>query len=100
MNISACGNKDDSVEGVIERDKFIEVLTDIQISESMNQFIRNKETEFNLDFSYQWIYEKYGITEEKFRTSIEYYTGDPKTFEAIYDEVIIRISEKKIEYIK
>lgn len=100
MNISSCGKGDAPIEGVIERDKFVEVLIDVQISESMNQFIRNKESDYNLDFSYQWIYEKHGINEEIFRTSIEYYTEDPETFEAIYDEVIIRISEKKIEYIK
>lgn len=100
MSISSCGTDNDSIEGVIEKEKFIELLTDVQIMEAMNQFIKNKETDYNLDFSYQWIYEKYGITEDEFRSSVLYYTQDPETYEEIYDEVIIKISDKKIEYTK
>ncbi len=97
---ASCNNNKEVPEGVLEREKFIEILSDVQIFESMNQFIRNKETNFDIDYTYRWMFEHYKVTREDFENSINYYSKDPGEFESIYDEVIIRVSEKQIEYTK
>ena len=66
----------------------------------MNQFIRNKETDFDIDHTYQWMFEQYNVTEEDFKISLDYYSQDPSVFEVMYDEVIVRISEKQVEFTK
>ena len=96
----SCGNEDELPEGIIEKEKFIEILSDVQIFESMNQYIRNKETDFDIDHTYQWMFEHYNVTEEEFKSSLDYYSQDPLVFEVIYDEVIVRISEKQVEFTK
>ena len=93
----SCSQEKIHGEDVIEREKFVSILSDVQIFESSQHFIRNKNKDFNIDYSYQWIFKKYDITEVEFKTSLEYYTSDPKTYEEIYDDVIIRLSEKQAE---
>jgi len=96
----SCVKDKELPEGVIEREKFVEILSDVQIFESMDQFIRNKNTDFNIDYSYQWMFEHYHVSKKEFENSLDYYTKKPEIFEAIYDDVIVRVSEKKVEYTK
>ena len=94
----SCNDSDNEVnENIIDKEVFIDILTDVQILESTHQFIKSKNREFDPDFNYQYLYKEYGVTEEEFILSVNYYSADPKVFEEIYDEVIIRVSEKQVE---
>ena len=95
----SCGNSQ-SVDAseIVPREEMIEILTDIQIFESVNQIRKDRSKEgFELYRAYKWVFEQHDITEEIFRRSLEHYAEDPIDFEAIYDEVMIRISEKQAE---
>ena len=96
--IFSCEGSSDLPQNVIERQEFVEILADVQIFESTDQFVRNKKTDFNLDHSYDWLFDEHNITIEDFTTSLDYYSRDPKVFEELYDDVITVITEKQIEY--
>ncbi len=98
--LSSCSEEKKMPENIIKRGEFIEILTDIQIFKSTDQFVRNKDTGFDLDASYDFIFEEHGITVDDFSRSLDFYASDPVEFEKIYDEVIIRITEKQVEYTK
>lgn len=83
-------------ENLIERDKFIVILADIQIFESMDKIRTDRQEEgFEIDKATAWLFHEEGIDQESFQISFEYYAKDPKVFEKIYDEVIINISERE-----
>jgi len=85
---------------IIQRDTMIEIMTDVQIFESTKQILKGKENgDFEIYKAYKWVFEQYGVTERSFKESIDYYSSDPREFELMYDEVIIRISEKQAEMI-
>ena len=65
--------------------------------ESTAIFVKNKQAAFNIDESYAWIFDKYGITEEEFKKSVDYYASDSKTYEEMYDQVIVNLTEKQAE---
>ena len=95
----SCQQTEESLpEGLISKDNFIEMLVDIQLFEAINHVKREKgQVEFNLDQAYEWLFEKYNTSRENFQTSFDYYARDTKGFEEMYDEVIIRISQREAE---
>jgi hypothetical protein len=98
LAIASCENENERVAAeVIDREQFVDILAEVQILESTHQFIKSKNKDFRLDYNYQWIYKEYGITEEEFKASVDYYSADPEVFEELFDEVIIKISEKQAE---
>ena len=46
---------------------------------------------------YKWVFVHYEVSEQSFRESIDHYSNNPEEFEEMYDEVLIRISEKQAE---
>ena len=95
--ILSCGDSEQEAEGIIEKEKMIELLTDVQLLEATAVFVKNKQATFELDEAYVWIFDEYGVTEEQFKKSVEYYAYDAKVYEEMYDQVIINISEKQAE---
>ncbi|MEQ8325130.1 MAG: DUF4296 domain-containing protein [Vicingaceae bacterium] len=97
----ACaGEHREKPTNLIARETMIEVLTDVQIFESAHQISVDKSREaIDLYKTYKWIFNNYKINEQDFRSSMEYYMADPKEFELLYDDIIIRITEKQAEMI-
>lgn len=95
---SACNTEVKPPENLIDRDKFIEILADMQILESMDKIRTDRREEgFEIDKAIYWLFHEEGIDQEEFQASFEYYAKDPKVFEEIYDEVIIYLSEREAE---
>ena len=97
ISVISCGDSDSEAEGIIEKEKMIELLTDVQMLESTAVFVRNKNADFEIGEGYLWLFDQYGVTEEEFKKSVEFYASDPKTYEEMYDRIIINISEKQAE---
>lgn len=87
-------------EKLIERDIFIDILVEAQLIESTEQFVRDKNRNFSAEKSYIFIFNKYKVSEEEFEYSLEYYSRNPEDLERIYDEVIIKLTEKQSETVK
>ena len=98
--VSCSAGAGEQPDNVIEKNKFVEILADAQIFESTHQFIKGKNPDFRLDYNYEWIFNKYEVTKEQFNASVEHYSSNPQTYEEIYDEVIIKISEKEADLTK
>ena len=95
---SCADDADMKPEDAIPKAEFIEILADIQIFESMYKVRSDRKREgFKIEEAYQWLFDKHQIDQHVFKESFDYYSKDPMVFEAIYDEVIIRISEKEVE---
>ena len=124
---ASCVDKNHEADSnVIPRDVMIEILADIQIFESTQQILKDKnqsvdetkrrksrypeifaedstkakdidekKQDFDLIKVYKWVFDHYQVTEQSFRESVDHYSNNPEEFEAIYDEVLIRISEKQ-----
>ena len=126
--LTSCGEKSPKAEGqIIPREKMIDILADLQIFESTHQILmdksKNEEVEKrraarypeiygsdtanlandknnpnDLTRDYKWVFDHYQVTEEAFRESVDFYSNNPEDFEHMYDEVLIRISEKEAEF--
>lgn len=97
--LSSCSKKQVLVlENIIPRDSMILLMTDIHLAEATIQ-IRNlgrSDTTRQEAYSrYRYIYEKYKVSDGRFRESFEFYRSQPEYFHKMYDEVLTRLSEKQ-----
>jgi hypothetical protein len=97
----ACSNPQ-APEGetdILDKDKMAEMLTDLQLVESVIR-ISAAEQETNVDsIDYNTaVFERHNISREQFERSMEYYTQHPDQLEEIYDQVIVKLSEKQAGY--
>lgn len=87
-------NENDAPENLIPRDQMVEVLRDMHLIEASiklnNQRKTNKE-EYTF-YYYQYLFEKYDITEEDFDVSLSYYQENIESFDTIYADVISELS--------
>lgn len=95
--VAACGDQQEEQkipEGVMSKDKFTEVLTDIQLLEaSMRQrFIRDEDPKLLYPIYYKQIFEKHEISEDEFKESLEYWSAQDQEMTGIYDSVIENLS--------
>ena len=85
---------------LVSKDKMIDMLTDIHISESMYQTRRytsqdmRKITEADLYYS---ILKKYDVADSTFERSLIYYSSLPKEYERIYSRVLNKLNEMEQE---
>jgi len=83
-------------KNLVSRDQMIEVITDLHIAESVQNYQRynsdpNKQfTE--ADFYYS-ILHKHSLVDSVFEKSLLYYASYPKEYEKIYSRVLNRLSE-------
>lgn len=74
----------------VERDKFINAYVDLRIAEdtikSENDGIQKIKVR---------ILKKYGLTEEQYSSTFEYYKENPEQWEQFYDKVIARVDTLK-----
>lgn len=126
--LSSCGKKANPGSNIIPREKMVEILADLQIFESTHQILKSKNEDdveakrkasrypeiygvdstadsgkavkpkFDMLMVYEWVFEHYEVSEKSFRESMDFYSNDPEEFEKMYDEVLIRISEKQAEF--
>ena len=77
-------------DGLITRDKFVKVLTDIQLLEAT--YVQKYSGIINTDSimipRYKGVFEKHEIETEAFERSFNYYMTDEDVINGIYDEVI------------
>lgn len=85
---------------LVSKDKMIDMLTDIHISESMYQTRRytsqdmRKITEADLYYS---VLKKYDVADSTFERSLIYYSSLPKEYERIYSRVLNKLNEMEQE---
>lgn len=101
MIVMACGNgdKEKRNEEVLPEEQMVELLTDIQLVESVVR-VNAGEDEFltdSVDY-YSAIFEKHSVSKIQFEESMRYYTKHPADLENIYDQVLVKLSEREAGY--
>lgn len=86
---TACSSTETAVpEDVISAEQMVPILVDIHLVEgSRNGAIILGDTNKIEDY-YAKVYQKYGISDEYFKTSFAYYSGNPEVFIPIYKQVL------------
>jgi len=93
--LSSCVSDEVNIpDHIIPKDTMVEMLAEIQIMESINEITSNaKKEDFDIKDAYIWELDKYNVSEEKFKESLDFYSSHQNLLEEIYDMVIIRITE-------
>ena len=75
-------------ENILTQEQMMPILVDIHVIEgARNGSIMLGDTNGIEDY-YAKVYEKYGITEDQFKSSFAFYSDNPTVFIPIYEEVL------------
>ena len=95
----ACEQKDRMPEGLLDREKFKEVLLDAQLLEARynHEVVVEHKQEVPMKQYYEQVFEKHGTDNEQFQRTFQYYTARPEELKAIYEEIIVELGRRKDE---
>lgn len=90
----ACSSKPKRPEGVLPKEKMIEVMVDFQLAEASILYQQNHQQNvgFYTYYYYDTILKKHGISRADFRKSIDWYKNHLEEIDDIYGEVLSRLS--------
>ena len=95
----ACSNSDEKIpENILSETKFELLLKEIHLVEATFELHKTKgmgKAKNELANSYQNIYSEYAISEEDFKTSLEYYSVNPEKLEKIYGKVLEELTKER-----
>jgi hypothetical protein len=95
----SCQKEKKEPDYLLEKEKFVEVLTDFQMAEGIVRlgYNRTKDSLTYNDSVYFAVFRKYGISEAIFDSNFTYYSNKPEEFEEIFENVITNLSTKSAE---
>lgn len=98
---SCSGNDIQIPENVLPKEKMVQILTDVQITEAAMLLQSNKGniSKTRIPDYYQFIFKKHQITEKQFRESFTFYIGQVELMDNMYEEVINEISKRQAEVV-
>lgn len=98
----ACDTTPEPPDGILPREKFVEVLTDVQIIEAVfNQnVIRTDEPKLRIARYYKETFEQHGVTQEEFTQTYLWYYGHPELMMLVYDDVMAKLAQRQGELLQ
>lgn len=83
--------------GIIAREKFVKVLTDIELIEgiSKHKIIRNDDPEARIKGYYREVFDRHGVSDSAFKITYDWYYSQPEEMLIIYDEVLMELQLKE-----
>jgi hypothetical protein len=95
--VFACEQTDGTPEGLLDREKFKEVLLDAQLLEARynHEVVVEHRQEVPMKQYYAQVFEKHGTDEEQFRNTFDHYKERPEELKAIYEEIIAELGRRK-----
>lgn len=101
--IASCsGEKKEKIPGdVIPEKEMTQLLTDLHLVEGYisSGFARDSADQKLLNY-YHTVFKKYGVTEEQFQKSFEFYLRHPKLLDGVYQDVLEEMSKEEAEAAK
>lgn len=95
----ACATPEEKIpENILSETKFELLLKEIHLTEATFELYKTKgmgKAKNELANSYQNIYSEYAISEEDFKTTLEYYSVNPEKLEKIYDKVLVELTKER-----
>ena len=96
FTLTACSgqNEPQSLPNLIEREKFIPLLVDLQVLESHYHRMFNRPDKYHdaLDSASSLVFNKYGVTKKNFEDSFNFYATNVDTIFAIYEAALDSIN--------
>jgi len=94
----SCNNGEDlPPEGVLAKDKMIEVMVEIELTQALIKLKSSTLDTLNERHLYDEVYNAYDISEEEFNNSLEHYCKYPKLLLSMYRKVIENLTKKQSE---
>lgn len=95
----ACQQEEKVPDYVMSEDRFVEVLTEFQIAESVVRLSlhRTEDTLIYNDSIYNAVFRKLNIKQADFDSNYNYYLNSPEQFMEIYQKVIENLSSRSAE---
>lgn len=96
--LMACSNEQKPV-GLIEKEKFVDVLTDIRIMEAAYgaSFNQKDSVKVSIAALYDSLFKTRGITEANFLDSYQYFSRTPNELSSIEDMVMEKLTNAHLE---
>jgi hypothetical protein len=81
---------------LVEKEALINILTDLHIADALfaDKGLYDGKLKDSTKSYYNYILKKYDISRADFEHSLDYYSGNPKEYLLIYDEIIARINNR------
>lgn len=97
--LAACSADERLPEGVLDRERFTDVLLEATMLEArMNrELVTEQLASVPMDRYYEQLFAENKITRAEFEKSFDHYAARPAEMAAIYDEVLTRLSRRKDE---
>ncbi|MCZ4407957.1 DUF4296 domain-containing protein [Cryomorphaceae bacterium 1068] len=98
---TGCGEPEVEVvpEGLLDKDKFTEVMVDVQLVEGMkvHKLGPKRERSPDMEAMYGNIFAKHEIEQKDFDATYDYYKSRPDEMELIYEQVLDSLSKLDVE---
>ena len=95
----ACNTPEEKIpENILSENTFESILKEIHLAEATFELHKTKgmgKAKNELANSYQNIYSEYAISEEDFKTTLEYYSVNPEKLEKIYDKILKELTKER-----
>ena len=98
--IGACKSKHEPADAtIIPIDTLVTLLAEIQLIEAANaiHIMQSKDPKKMAAAHYVGLFQRYGISQQRFETSMHHYNNNPELLEEIYGSVIEELSKKQAE---
>ncbi|MBD3749131.1 MAG: DUF4296 domain-containing protein [Sphingobacteriales bacterium] len=90
-------SQEETPKGIIEKQKMINVMVDMQITDSYLNQVSNKDTMMmQAHTRYNYIFKKYGIDSAQFSRSLAYYSDKPDEFNKMFNVVLDSLNSKEV----
>ncbi len=92
----SCHNKK-IPEGVVSEKAMIEILAEMHTADAYFNVTNGYECDTligEIAYTYNQIFERYGVTKETFDKSLDYYSKNPKKFREMYEKVVLKLNKK------
>lgn len=93
--ISCRNNKVQPPKDLISKDKMVEVIAEIELTQALIKLKLANQDTINKQQLFNQVYDEFNISEEQFNNSLTYYSKVPRDLMLIYEEVVTKLSQKQ-----
>jgi len=99
--VTACGEPAAEIppDDLLDRDKFTDVMVDVQLIEGMkiHKLGPKREKSPDMEAMYANVFQKHAVDKESFEKTYNYYKARPDEMELIYEQVLDSLSKLDVE---
>lgn len=99
ITLFSCEEKEETPDYLIEKERFVEILTEFQTAEAMVRLglHRSQDSIIPNDSIYNAVFRKLEISQANFDSSYTYYSNRPDEFKKMFEQVITNLSKHSAE---